>query len=185
MVRDYRSWSSKLIRDDQVTPAVDRITAPPVQQWHLYDDPRPMLAILRNQSGHNSLHRAIKAAQKFGGRHATQQRLAHAAFLRCLFGNPFAPVEIDPRWLEWNGQVVVRIAEELDQMTDCARFPLLADALEDAGCSSHELLYHLRGPGPHCRGCFAVTMLLGERPSLTSMVTRLRQGQSGKPSACD
>jgi hypothetical protein len=39
--------------------------------------------------------------------------------------------------------------------------PILADALEEAGCSVKEMLDHLRGPGPHVRGCWAVDLLLG------------------------
>ncbi len=42
------------------------------------------------------------------------------------------------------------------------RLPLLADALEDAGCTNAELLGHLRGPGPHARGCRALDLLLGK-----------------------
>jgi hypothetical protein len=40
--------------------------------------------------------------------------------------------------------------------------PVLADALEEAGCSEAELLGHLRGLGPHVRGCWAVDLLLGK-----------------------
>ena len=46
-------------------------------------------------------------------------------------------------------------------LLDIARLGVLADALEDAGCTDASLLGHLRGPGPHCRGCWAVDLLLG------------------------
>ena len=42
------------------------------------------------------------------------------------------------------------------------RLPLLADALEDAGCTDADLLGHLRSPGPHVRGCWAVDLVLGK-----------------------
>jgi hypothetical protein len=42
------------------------------------------------------------------------------------------------------------------------RLPVLADALEDAGCADADLLGHLRGPGPHVRGCWAVDLILGK-----------------------
>ena len=42
------------------------------------------------------------------------------------------------------------------------RLPLLADALEDAGCADAEVLAHCRGPGPHDRGCWVVDLLLGK-----------------------
>jgi hypothetical protein len=38
---------------------------------------------------------------------------------------------------------------------------VLADALEEVGCTDAGLLGHLRGPGPHVRGCWAVDLLLG------------------------
>jgi hypothetical protein len=38
---------------------------------------------------------------------------------------------------------------------DPARVAVLADALEEAGCADADLLRHLRGPGPHVRGCWA------------------------------
>ena len=40
---------------------------------------------------------------------------------------------------------------------------VLADALEDAGCDSQELLAHCRGGGPHVRGCWAVDLVLGKK----------------------
>jgi hypothetical protein len=44
---------------------------------------------------------------------------------------------------------------------DKDRLAVLADALEDAGCDDAVLLDHLRGPGPHVRGCFVVDLLTG------------------------
>jgi hypothetical protein len=45
---------------------------------------------------------------------------------------------------------------------DTVRLAVLADALEEAGCADPDLLGHLRGPGPHVRGCWAVDLLLGK-----------------------
>jgi hypothetical protein len=42
------------------------------------------------------------------------------------------------------------------------RLPVLADALEEAGCTDETLLGHLRGPGPHVLGCWAVDLILGK-----------------------
>jgi hypothetical protein len=44
-----------------------------------------------------------------------------------------------------------------------ARLVVLADALEEAGCQDWEFLAHLRGPGPHVRGCWALDLILDER----------------------
>ncbi len=97
---------------------------------------------------------------------AEHQRQAHLA--RDIFGNPFRPSTADPSWLAWNGGPVVQLAQsayaerELPSgHLDSARLGLLADMLEDAGCTNPDLLGHLRGPGPHVRGCWAVDVLLG------------------------
>jgi hypothetical protein len=45
---------------------------------------------------------------------------------------------------------------------DPALLAALADALEDAGCNDADLLGHLRSPGPHVRGCWAVDLVLGK-----------------------
>jgi hypothetical protein len=77
--------------------------------------------------------------------------------LRALPGRSGA----DPAWLAWNGGTVGRLAADIDDSHDFGRLPLLADALEDAGCNDAELLGHLRLPGPHVRGCRALGLLLG------------------------
>jgi hypothetical protein len=46
---------------------------------------------------------------------------------------------------------------------DAARLAVLSDALEEAGCTDGALLSHLRGPGPHVRGCWAVDLILGKK----------------------
>jgi hypothetical protein len=49
-----------------------------------------------------------------------------------------------------------------DGRLDAARLAILADALEDAGCTRAEVVEHLRGPGPHVRGCWVVDLILGK-----------------------
>jgi hypothetical protein len=84
-----------------------------------------------------------------------------AALVRDVFGNPFRPmIPLDPTWLVWNGGTVPALAERIYNERDWASLPVLADALEDAGCSSPEILIHCRGPGPHARGCWVLDLLL-------------------------
>jgi hypothetical protein len=99
------------------------------------------------------------------------ERCAQARLIRDLIGNPFrcAPA-VDATWLAWSGGTVVRIARAAYEsrplpggVLDAPRLALLADALEDAGCADAELLGHLRGPGPHVRGCRAVDLILGKK----------------------
>jgi hypothetical protein len=84
---------------------------------------------------------------------------AQARLLRCVFGNPFGPVVLDESWLAWNGELVVRLAQSIYDERDFDRLPILADALEDAGCTSEDLLRHLREPGEHARGCWALDVV--------------------------
>jgi len=71
--------------------------------------------------------------------------------------------------LAWNGGTVRRVAEGVYEgrqlpagTLDTARLAVLADALEDAGCDNADLPNHLREPGPHVRGCWALDLVLGK-----------------------
>jgi hypothetical protein len=89
----------------------------------------------------------------------TAEHYRHAAnIFRCIF--PRVATDIDPAWLTWNGGAATRIARSIYEDRAFDRMPLLADALEDAGCADTVLLGHLRGPGPHARGCSALDWLL-------------------------
>jgi hypothetical protein len=93
---------------------------------------------------------------------------AQAALVRCIIGNPFRPVALDPAWLTWHDGLVRQLAQvayEERQLPsgqlEPDRLAVLADALEEAGIEDQEILGHLRGPGPHTRGCHIVDLLLG------------------------
>jgi hypothetical protein len=92
------------------------------------------------------------------------ERRAQADLLRCLFGNPFRPASLAPDRITSTVTALARAA--YDERTlpggelDPARLAVLADALEDAGCTDAAILEHLRGPGPHVRGCWAVDLCL-------------------------
>jgi hypothetical protein len=89
-----------------------------------------------------------------------------ADMLRCIFGKAFRHASLDPAWQ--TPQVVALAHAAYDHRDlpagtlDPARLAVLADALEDTGCTDADLLGHLRGPGPHVRGCWAVDLLLGK-----------------------
>jgi hypothetical protein len=80
--------------------------------------------------------------------------------LRCVFGNPFRPAPMIPAWRRANDGAAVRIAQDIYEERAFDRLPLLADALEDAGCDAPTVLGHCRGGGPHARGCWVVDGLL-------------------------
>ena len=78
--------------------------------------------------------------------------------------NPFRPVAISRDWLTPSARGIAQVAYE-DRLPDGTLDPVslavLSDALEEAGCGSSDLLAHLRSPGPHVRGCWAVDLVLG------------------------
>jgi hypothetical protein len=66
---------------------------------------------------------------------------------------------VRPEWLVWNDGTVTRLAQAIYEEEAFDQMPILADALEEAGCTNADLLAHLRDPGPHFRGCFALDLL--------------------------
>ena len=84
---------------------------------------------------------------------------AQLALLRCIFGDPFRPVAIAPRWLT---STVLDLARGIYDERAFDRLPILADALEEAGCDHADVLAHCRSDGPHVRGCWVVDLVLGK-----------------------
>jgi hypothetical protein len=82
-----------------------------------------------------------------------------AGLLREVCGNPFRPITIDP---SWRTPSVVALAQRAYEDRAFESLPVLADALEEAGCDHPDLLGHCRQPGEHVRGCWPVDMLLGK-----------------------
>jgi hypothetical protein len=90
---------------------------------------------------------------------ATAELNAPAHLFRDIFGNPFHPVSIDPAW---QTAAVLSIAQAIHAQRAFDRMPILADALEDAGCTHTEIFNHCRQPAEHVRGCWVVDFLLGK-----------------------
>jgi hypothetical protein len=89
------------------------------------------------------------------------ERAAQAALLRDVYGNPFRPTPFDPTW---RTQDVLAVARLTYDSRDFSPMPVLADALQDAGCEDPEILAHCRGGGAHVRGCWVVDLVLGKGP---------------------
>ena len=87
---------------------------------------------------------------------------AQTELIRHIVGNPFRPVSLNPAWLAWNDGTVPRITQAIYDDRAFDRMPILADALEDAGCQDQDILGHCRQPGEHVRGCWVVDLLLGK-----------------------
>jgi hypothetical protein len=113
---------------------------------------------------------ALWLAEKATGENARGQ-MERAALFRCIFGNPFRPPKLDPSWLTWNSGTIATAAasayEERELPSghlDNTRLAVIADMLEEAGCTDTAFLSHLREPeAVHVRGCFALDLILGKK----------------------
>ncbi|OAI38707.1 hypothetical protein AYO40_01755 [Planctomycetaceae bacterium SCGC AG-212-D15] len=102
------------------------------------------------------------------GRAAAEERAAQASLVRDVF--VFRSIRAEPSWLTWNGGAIVRAAQAAYEQRelpsghlDSQRLAVLADMVEEAGCTDANLLTHLRNrEAVHVRGCFAIDLLLGK-----------------------
>lgn len=86
-------------------------------------------------------------------------RRSHALLLKDIFGNPFRPATAVSSFLT---STVVALAFGIYRDRAFDRLPILADALQDAGCDDPDILDHCRSAGPHVRGCWVTDLLLGK-----------------------
>jgi len=92
-----------------------------------------------------------------GGKHKRESKV-QAALVREILGNPFRPVTLDPAWLTEN---VVLLARQMYETEDFSHTPILADALQDAGCENVDVLKHCRDETlTHVRGCWVLDLIL-------------------------
>src|SRR5262245_6435275 len=92
---------------------------------------------------------------------------------------------VDPVWLSWNGGTITKLAQAINNERAFDRLPILADALEDAGCTDAGLLAHCRGPGLHVMGCWVVDILLGNGTSSVPLLPQPRGGKALPSGVCE
>jgi hypothetical protein len=129
--------------------------------WFRLTLPKPFHSVSAIQIGREVASYAGYHATTYNDFSAIRDPMASAmaSMLRCIF-SPFLSVAVSPSWLRRDVTVLATTIyndRTFDQM------PVLADDLEDAGCDNVEVLTHLRGPGPHVRGCWVVDLLLGKK----------------------
>jgi hypothetical protein len=84
---------------------------------------------------------------------------AQADLLRCVFGNPFRKPEV--RFApEWRTGTVIALAQQMHDANEFGALPILADALQDAGCEDERVLAHCRAGCAHARGCWVCAAVL-------------------------
>jgi hypothetical protein len=141
-----------------------------VEQWDLASGAWSSSLRAQARAHHAAADATVEAALKatiqmqIWARHFVSHRKFPCDLLREIVGNPFrhSPLVL-PDWLAWADGTVSRMAKEIYQERSFASLPVLADALEDAGCTTRALLTHLRSPGPHVRGCWALDLILGKQ----------------------
>jgi hypothetical protein len=67
--------------------------------------------------------------------------------------------------LAWNNGTVVKMAQAIYEEHAFGRMPVLADALEEAGCDSPDILTHCRNGAEHARGCWVIDLLRNLTPA--------------------
>jgi hypothetical protein len=83
-----------------------------------------------------------------------------------MFGNTFRLIAVTAAWRTATVRALARAAYQERRLPEgilengC--LAVLADALEEGGCTGPDILGHLRGPGPHVRGCWGVDLILGK-----------------------
>jgi hypothetical protein len=89
------------------------------------------------------------------------EEVCQADLLRDLVHNGAPCPPLPSAWLRWNDSCIAKMARAIYEERRFLDLPILADALEDAGCEDLDLLTHLRDTTNHVRGCWAVDRLLG------------------------
>lgn len=105
---------------------------------------------------------ACHYAAQDGGKGRDTEDAGQAELLREILGNPLRQVAVDPIWRHRNNGTVRKLAQAIYDERAFERMPILADALEDAGCLDEEFLSHCREPGQHVRGCWLLDLVLGK-----------------------
>jgi hypothetical protein len=93
-------------------------------------------------------------ARIFGGKCNDPRWVRIRHQLTDIFGNPFRPIALDPRW---QSSTVLDLARTIYDQRTFENMPILG-----AGCDSDEIIQHCQGPGPHVRGCWVVDFILGK-----------------------
>jgi hypothetical protein len=154
--RDAARWSIHLLLDDyKVIEGVDHVS-----------DAAGYLAaveagVLKKNATIGKGQAVWKSAAFLAGK-AKEER-AICGIIRDIFGNPFQPAPvIAPAWLVWNENTIPKLAQTIYDERRFEALPVLADALEEAGCDNADILAHLRSSGLHVLGCWALDLVLGK-----------------------
>jgi hypothetical protein len=106
---------------------------------------------------------SAKNASVWEGSPETEIHASQSALLRDILGPlPFRSITLNPVWLTWHAGLLVSMARQIYDSRDFRDMPILADALEEAGCTNQDILGHCRSGSEHVRGCWVVDLLLAK-----------------------
>ncbi len=78
-----------------------------------------------------------------------------------IAGDPFAQPLVER---DWRTETAIAMARQMYEANDFSAMPILADALQDAGCDDDAILNHCRDTGiAHYRGCWVIDQLLSKK----------------------
>jgi len=125
----------------------------------LFAGQKRKLALLAEASRRAGLEDLLRP-DTFGG--PSEQHYQLTRLICDLFGYPCRRHRFSPMWLARHAATVGALAQAIYEEERFSDLPILADALEEAGCTNPHILKHCRGPGPHARGCWALDLLMGK-----------------------
>jgi|SRR5579883_985621 len=104
--------------------------------------------------------RVLQISVALERRSLRQEQREQVDLFRDLFGNPFRKVKLPP---SWRTDTAMSLARTMYESRDFSAMPILADALQEAGCDNDDILAHCRDPKQvHVRGCWVVDLILGK-----------------------
>jgi hypothetical protein len=166
MTTAARSVHAEIVAElDQYGPAPDYLPRPPLDPlteaaYELAADlaePEQIGARVRYMGGQAAALVALAA----GDPNTNPEAAFQVAFHRDIFGNMFRKAELAP---VWRTDTVIALAQGMYESRDFRAMPILADALQDAGCDDNDILNHCRDANQvHVRGCWVVDLVLGKR----------------------
>jgi hypothetical protein len=143
--------ASKVARDAFQTPFLNQQTPYPGDT--VFSAPEAALSAVEA-----SVFSAVAETGEIGN---TTMYLAQAKLIRDIFGNPFRPATCAPAW---RTDTATALAQQMYDTRDFSPMPILADALQDAGCTNDDILHHCRDSKQvHVRGCWVVDLVLGKQ----------------------
>jgi hypothetical protein len=163
-VETAAQYADGLVGCDQLQAAAEAAQAAHMEAFRLKGKLGACAEWAAQFAASDSAWSAVKYASNFAyvaagdGLETGPEHTAQSHLLRCIFGPlPFRAVTLDP---SWRTSTVVALAQQMYESRDFSAMPILADALQDAGCDNDDILSHCHSAEPHVRGCWVVDLVL-------------------------